>query len=741
MFDKWFNQDLERILSKHDRVVVIDESNHLDLLRKVLPAAYIVYVVENSVEELECKYAIEKDHRNNKVIVFTTTPKHHLKFMRDYCETCGCVEINKLESYLKQKVFDELGLNISLTSEELKAAARNSIGKGADYWEGLCKKGGERLFDIGADILPFLNDPVGYCAGRDSVLIAEFVKKVNEWLGRDSIDQPPKTLAQEVADKILGSLLDSQPEKKYLDVYTKWTDSKSYESSLQTYCKEVQAQYQVDEVWGVHPDHPFESIDHNWLKDITKHLADRDYIAAKLPRLRARFKTSKGGQWRSGLWGSILQLLQFDTSKIKEIAALDAAKLFYTTELYLIDIAIRRIYEEFWGNEEIIRPFQEYYNELVSPFLFKWFQYFDTYQENQKGLLIDHIQAAQGKIAIVVGDGIAYEIACSVVSKIGDVCKVDKQFRCSGIPSTTENNMSLLYRNDGVVEPLHKKRESFLAEHVSKSIAFVQLDEINYQNIDSDVLICSCKDIDDIAEKMQQKALKFIGTIEENLADKILFLLKNGFQEVVLTSDHGFVLTGILDESDKVEPCFQGEISKSERYIRTVEKQSVGTDYIEIKQNCDSYQYLYFTKNMKPFKTPGKYGYAHGGLAPQELIIPFVTFSVKSSSVKELHITVDNKDQLKGVVGDIFSLHLKAAVGSGDLFSMERKVQLLFIDKGTQFNKSDIVTIKAGELIKKEYSFDGHRSIDVIVIDATSKQTLIKVSVSQTVARDLGGLL
>lgn len=741
MFDKWFNQDIDKILSKRKRVVVIDESNHLDLLQKLLPEGLKVFVVKNSLDELECKYTIERNHQSDKVVVFTSTPINQLKFMRDYCETCGCVEIHKFETYLKKKVFDELGMNISLTSEELKAAARNSIGKGPEYWEGLCRKGGERLFDIGADILPFLNDPDGFCASRDSLLIAEFFKKINEWLDRDSIDQPPRTLAQEVADKILGSLLGSLPEKKYHDVYTKWTDSKSYEKSLQNYCKEVQAQYQVDEVWGVHPDHPFESVDNNWLKDIAKHLADQKYIAARLPRIRARFKTGKGKQWRKGLWGSILKLLEFNTTKIKEIASLDAALLFYTAELYRVDTAIRVIYEEFLGDDETIRPFQEFYNELLSPFLFKWFQLFDSYQENQKGLLIDRIQAAQGKIAIIVGDGIAYEISQNVIGKVGNSFKVDNQFRCCGIPSTTENNMSLLYKNDGVVESTHKKREAFLTSQMSKSIGFVQLDEINYQNTDTDVLICSCKDIDDIAEKMQHKALKFIGTIEDTLAEKIQFLLKNGFQEVVLTSDHGFVLTGILDESDKVEINFHGDINKSERYVRTTEKQNIGPEYIEIKQTCDNYQYLYFTKNMKPFKTPGKYGYAHGGLAPQELIIPFVTFSSVSSTVQELQIVVANKVQLSGVVGDNFSLQLKAADGGGDLFSIERKVQLLFIDKGTQFNKSDIVTIKAGELIKKEYSFDGHGSIDVIVIDASSKQTLAKVSVTKTVARDLGGLL
>jgi hypothetical protein len=309
------------------------------------------------------------------------------------------------------------------------------------------------------------------------------------------------------------------------------------------------------------------------------------------------------------------------------------------------------------------------------------------------------------------------------------------------MPSETENNMSLLYRNDGIIESVHSKREEFLRAQLSKSVRFIQLDDIGMQHLDVEVLICSYKDIDDIAEKLQHQALKFIGTIEDTLAEKIQFLLNNGVQEVVVTSDHGFVLTGILTEADKVEVQFTGEFIKAERYVRAVEKQNISSDFIEIKQSYGHYQYLYFAKGMKPFKTPGKYGYAHGGLAPQELIIPFVIFTSQGSGVQDLTVKIVNQSQLNGVVGENYSIHLKAEEKNADTPDAERKIQLLFLDKGKQFNKSDIVTLKAGEVIKKEYVFDGHPSIDVIVIDALSKQTLVKVSVTQIIARDLGGLL
>ena len=99
MFNKWFNQDINNVLSKRNRVVVVDESTHLDFLQKVLPTEYKVFVVNNAIEELECKYIIEKNCRQDKVVALTPTPKKQLTFIRDYCATCSCIEINKLEDY------------------------------------------------------------------------------------------------------------------------------------------------------------------------------------------------------------------------------------------------------------------------------------------------------------------------------------------------------------------------------------------------------------------------------------------------------------------------------------------------------------------------------------------------------------------------------------------------------------------------------------------------------------------
>ena len=45
MFDQWFKQDVEKVLARRDRVVVVDESAHFDLIKKVLPAGVTLFVV------------------------------------------------------------------------------------------------------------------------------------------------------------------------------------------------------------------------------------------------------------------------------------------------------------------------------------------------------------------------------------------------------------------------------------------------------------------------------------------------------------------------------------------------------------------------------------------------------------------------------------------------------------------------------------------------------------------------
>ncbi|MGZ5135609.1 MAG: hypothetical protein ACXWCG_10680 [Flavitalea sp.] len=224
-------------------------------------------------------------------------------------------------------------------------------------------------------------------------------------------------------------------------------------------------------------------------------------------------------------------------------------------------------------------------------------------------------------------------------------------------------------------------------------------------------------------------------------ADKIAVLLNSGYAKVYLITDHGFVLTGLLSESDKISVSLDGIAEKSERYIRTAERQSPLTSgYIEADKKYQQFNYLYFSKTMNPFKTPGVYGFSHGGVAPQELITPYFCWEHSKESSPALMVNIVNKDDLGSVTGELFQLKIQADKGVGDLFSLNRRVYLVFFSHKVQINKSDVFTIQRNETIAKEYTFDGNAEIEAHLLDAQTKEQLDKVIIKQNKDRDLGGL-
>ena len=86
-------------------------------------------------------------------------------------------------------------------------------------------------------------------------------------------------------------------------------------------------------------------------------------------------------------------------------------------------------------------------------------------------------------------------------------------------------------------------------------------------------------------------------------------------------------------------------------------------------------------------------------------------------------------------------MKLQADKGLGDLFSLNRKLYLVFFSNKIQINKSDVFTIQRQELIAKEYMFDGNTEIEVHLLDAQTKEQLDKAVIKQNKNRDLGGLL
>ena len=744
MIDAWLKKDLEAIFEKHPVAVFIDESGEAEFLLSTVENEFTIHIANSEIEELRVKYLIEREQPSqNKFLIYTRTPKNDLKFVREYCETNGCLEIRYLQNYIKEKVHQTLNLNINLPKEELIAAAKVSVGKDRTYWMDLSHKGATEIFDLKKELLPFLHDPEKYEAEKyDSQLREIFYRKVNDLLNQEYMPKPVQTLANEVVKAMLEGLAYGESNQTLESVYQNWLDSVNFRSSFSGYLSSYKLPVDVD-IWAINSSHPFRSVDEKWLKIIGENIGNKEALPNYIARISRRSQSEQAIALGITFWSDIKVLLEFDPKDIAYLSSFQECVDFYAKYFYKLDTAIRNLYTEFLNNRDLLEPFQEYYKEIVSIFVDKWFKFFDSYQEEQTGLLQRIIDENDQKIAIIVGDGVTYEVASQIAAKVNSSLKFTNKVLLADIPSETENNMSRLYMANGVTEKIHKNREKYLLEqNPDISIEFIKLDEVNEEARPSQYLICTYKDIDDMGEKLQQKALKYFSETIDYFAGKVSQLLSSGYSKVYLITDHGFVLTGLLSDSDKISVSIKRVHEKAERYIVSTEKQtSLADGFVEVGKKFKDFNYLYFSKTINPFKTPGVYGYSHGGISPQELITPYFCWELSGGLTNTLNVTIQNKDDLKSVTGDLFQLNIKSGSESGDLFSMERKIYLVFFSNKVQINKSGVFAIQRDQTVTKEYTFDENTEIDVLLLDAQTKEQLDRAVIIQNKARDLSGLL
>jgi len=741
MIDIWFKKDLQTVFENHSVSVFIDESGDAEFLLKTVETDYTIHRVNSELEELHCKYLIEKvQPTSEKFLVYTSTPKDELKFVREYCETNGCLEIRYLQNYIKDKVHQTLNLNINLPKEELVAAAKVSVGKDLTYWMDLSHKGASEIFNLEKELLPFLHDPEGYSKEKyDAQLLETFYRKVNELLRQDYLNKPASTLAGEVVKAMLDGLATGSCDKTLESVYKGWLDSVTYRDSFNGYLNSYAVGSDLD-IWNVSIHHPFRQVDERWLAEIGASISDKVSVPHTLAKLRQRNQSRQAQALGICFWHDVIVLLEFDPKDIAYLSSFTECVEFYKKHFCKLDTAIRNLYAEFLNRKELLEPFQELYKEHVSIFLDKWFKHWNGYKETQTGTLQRIIDDAGGlKTAVIVGDGVAYEIAELVAGKVKGTANLKKDSILADIPSETENNMSRIYMANGVTEAIQSNREKYLAaQNPDITIDFIRLDEVTEEALPGQVLICTYKDIDDMGEKLQQKALKYFPETVDFFAEKISLLLTSGYAKVYLITDHGFVLTGILIEADKISTHFKDTVKVSERYIQLKENDNFGTNFF-VKETRGNY--FCFAKSINPFKSIGRYGFSHGGATPQELVTPFFCWERSEESVVPLSVSIENKGDLKDVTGELFSIKIQAEKDAGDLFSMDRKVYLVFFANKAQVNKSDVFTIQRNERVTKEYTFDGHSELEVHLLDAATKQQIDRAVVKQNKDRDLGGLL
>jgi hypothetical protein len=746
MIDKWILEDINNHLSQRKRVVLLDPNGLVDFLLPIVDQKRVKILKTDTSntqewqrvkEELFLRYEAESTFKNEEVLFYVTRPKSELSFLFDYCFTHGCIDLSNPSDWLRKKIFNSTGLQINMEGPQLLTAAKLSIDKDLSWWKKVLQNL-EDLVEIEEKLVPFLSNPESYVVGLAPDVKKLFEEKLFEIIGQPYRAIPAKSLANEIVNLLFSQILNNSVDELLLSTYHKWIDSQVFSQALTEYIENYKIGTDIN-IWNVHPDHCFQSIDIAQLKEICSNFRNRSFVNDKIKSLKERRERAKLQRFVPLWWDDIAMVNSFENTGLSSCTNINQLSNFYVTRFHKLDRSVRNIYSEFINEQEIVRPLQEHYESLNHELLQHWFEQAKDFQSDQQGYLPGLISKSNPGTAIIVGDGVRYEIGAYIADQLKSKSKVTTSFMLADMPSETEHNMSALYVGEDIVIPIHKDRESQLSAKTGKEITYMNLESLHY-GIKADYLVLTYKDIDSAGEKLQLGALKLFSEFENVLIEKIQLLLKIGFNEVHLVTDHGFVLTGLLTESDKIEANVQGKKDVNERYIRTTEKQS-SPDLISFRRDYQEYSYVNAAKSHRPFKSKGVYGFSHGGFTPQEIIIPNFIFKKEVSSSNGLSVTISNKKELTDVTGELFVLKVQAEKSASDLFSANRKIQVILYTNNIRSSTSNIIEIEPGKSSSFEFSFSGNNEILAVLVDANNQEQLDSVTIKKSNARDFGGLL
>lgn len=735
MIDKWFNEDVRETMADHRRLVITDTTGEGAFLIKYLNSRRCtVLTVTSSREELTVRQEAERDYLDKNVVFYTTIKKSKLGMLQEYASTCGCIVLDDIEAYIKRLLFAHLGINPIVGHDTLLLAAKLSKDKDENWWRAIAQ-GIKKPVEPQEMLLQFLLDPNGYAKHQDETVNDLMRQEACRMTGLPQTGQKPAVLATAVMKVIFDELAMGTIEQELLNIYYTMTDSAEMEDCFKEYLTAYALPGNADPM-AAHSDHPFAVLDDKLFRLYTKRLTENADIEDIENYTRRRMSSSKARRFKAQWLYDVVSVLQFQLGEPHHITNLSDFAVYYRDRFAPLDTAMRHLYEKWLNQPETIRPVQEYYETHLHAMLDAWFSLVGQYQPSQQGLLAQMFNKSKGRTAIIVCDGLRLEMAEAIAKrKFAPDISIEHDTAWSKLPSVTANGMSALY---GVASP---SNDSIAARYASlgadvNDVEIMPLSQLN-GNVTAAHLVLLYGNIDTIGEHVQQAGLAEIASYEEVLYAKVKELLQMGYSNVYLTTDHGYVITGLLDESQKIVAPIG---TKADERFATAEEHLHADGFVERHDDWTTGEWQYYAKSDRPFRTKGAYGYAHGGFTPQECLIPVYRFS-RETTADALSVTIDNKAELTDVSGLYFKVKLHGNGDASNVFTMERKVRLYIYDTtGTEVSKSAILTVRHNAVAEHEDELTVS-TLKVVVVDAQTTEQLDSCIIKKSSGRDLDDLL
>ena len=328
---------------------------------------------------------------------------------------------------------------------------------------------------------------------------------------------------------------------------------------------------------------------------------------------------------------------------------------------------------EHHGLDKLITKAEQRYTEVGSQLAKHFISQFYKAKHPIKGLLRQrdiferrvkpHLR--EGKVAYVWVDALRFEMARELCRLLKDDFRLDVEPAIGTMPTITEIGMAALLPKahesakvvalgggklgleiGGKVIKDRKDRVAFLTEHAGVSVFDAKLEDLlpkptkrvkdGIQN--AQLILITSQEIDELGEQdnMAQTRLQMDGVLS-HLRRAMRLLADHGIKTIVLVSDHGHLFADEIGEDMKIEAP-GGKVEDLHRRVwvgvgGTSEPSYLRTSLASL--GVDSEFDIATPWTFACFKSKGGgRAFFHGGLSPQELIIPVVVMhsAVKASA-------------------------------------------------------------------------------------------------------------
>lgn len=355
---------------------------------------------------------------------------------------------------------------------------------------------------------------------------------------------------------------------------------------------------------------------------------------------------------------------------------------FYTERFYLIDQYYRLSVEKYYQLKLSIIPISEviyktrdrlneHYAKITNILNLEWSKCLKENGDGFKSVSLnrqynfykENIEKSQNNVTVVISDALRYEMAEELMEKLGTIKHSAKLDVMMGtLPTETKYaKYSLFPYSELKLDGDEMKMDNVGTTNISKEHCTSQLDRFR-----EGAICVSFDKVKNYSDENRSKYFRgkpivyvFHDTIDDtghndnpsrtvnecrNSVDELVEFISRlhasyNVSNVILTSDHGFLLNDIeFKEKDK-HPVKEDFVEKKTRYYltRRNDEQDGFTKFklTEVSAMTDYTMWVAVPSGTNRLSASGGYSFAHGGAALQELLIPVIYSNRKKTKGKE----------------------------------------------------------------------------------------------------------